>query len=33
MRKLMLAALSAKRATPDELREIAKLIDDKSKGR
>jgi predicted transcriptional regulator len=33
MRKLMLSALSAKRATPDELREIAKLIDDKSKGR
>src|SRR5688500_8715510 len=26
MRKLMLAALSAKRATPDELREIARLI-------
>lgn len=33
MRKLMLAALSAKRATPDELKEIAKLIDEESKGR
>jgi predicted transcriptional regulator len=33
MRKLMLAALSAKRATPEELKEIAKLIDEKSKGR
>src|SRR4051794_2025173 len=31
MRKLMLAALSAKRASPDELKEIAKLIDEQSK--
>ena len=30
VRKLMVAALSAQRATPDELREIRKLIDDTS---
>lgn len=31
IRKLMVAALSAERATPEELREIRKLIDDAEK--